>query len=261
MLLFPLTQYRRKMAKTYKVNAGSFTDITGKATLKYYGWNILFLGKKFLLHMCSFLLTLGITFYVFQNCITSTVTQDGIMITLSECISLGSIFATFGSALIAVFSLYSAQQLSSFEEKISIMYEEFSKQNYPCWKRWEFLPRYSREKLSNGDYKYFRLRNASLYFVFEQKELSVVIPTVRKDFIDLPILRNWFRLCIHKRKYISYVYMNECRDELVIWNCLHSIYNNIVLYRFCQFAVWIGSSFVINSIIHAFFYEHICPII
>ena len=249
------------MAKTYYVESGSFTNITDTANLKYYGWNILFWGKKCLIYICSFLLTLGITFYVFKSCITPTSSQDGIVIALSECISLGSIFATFGSALIAVFSLSSAQQLSDFEDKISIINEEFARQKFPNWKRWEFLPRYSREKLSNGDYKYFILRNASLCFVFEQKELSIAIPTVRKDFIDLPIFRNWLRMCKHKRTYISYVYMNECRDELVIWDCLHSIYNNIILYRFCQFIVWIGSSFVINSIIHAFFYEHICPII
>ena len=73
----------------------------------------LYLLLKIILLLGSLLLTMYITFIIYEKCI--------IEISLSDCIPLGSIFATFGSAVISVFSIYCGEQSKLFEENISVL--------------------------------------------------------------------------------------------------------------------------------------------
>ena len=52
--------------------------------------------------------TMYLTYVIFRKCITKA--------TLAACIPLGSIFATFGSAIISVLSLYCNKQISLFRK-------------------------------------------------------------------------------------------------------------------------------------------------
>lgn len=80
---------------------------------------------KLSLLIFSFCLTVYITYLIFSQCIVN--------VTLSNCIPLGSIFATFGSAVISVISLYCNRQISSFQENLSALHEQIP--NLSSWKR------------------------------------------------------------------------------------------------------------------------------
>ena len=71
----------------------------------------LFRILKLLLLLLTFGITIYTTYLIFRECITDA--------TLAACIPLGSIFATFGSAVISVISLYCNKQISLFQEKSS----------------------------------------------------------------------------------------------------------------------------------------------
>jgi hypothetical protein len=206
-------------------------------------------------------MSFGITGYVFLNCILVTFSNQGIsIIKLEDCISLGSIFATFGSAIISFLSLTSARQLSGFQEKVFILNEEFSKQGFPNWKRWDFLPRYSREHLGNNEYQYFILRNTEVKFNMDNQSIQIPIPSVEQDFKDLPIWDSWFKMYRNRRHYLVYVQKQVHTADFIIWDCLMSLYKNIIIYKLSQLGIWIGTSYIINSIIYAFFYIKIYTI-
>lgn len=248
------------MSPSYYVTPGGFHKSSKPFGKKYFLWKCWFFGKNIILPSLVFAFCFIVTYYIFVNCIVTAEAIDG-EIYMGDCISLGSIFATFGSAIIAVLTLSSAQQLSSFETKISILNEEFSKAGISDWKRWEFLPRYSRQRTAQGGYEYFKLKNTIVHFTLEEQFIEIPVPTVLKDFKDIPVLRYWLRLWWKKRRYNVYTHKSNQLADMLIWNCLCSVYKNIILYRISQLGVWVGAAFVINSIVFAFFYVDLYTIL
>jgi hypothetical protein len=222
---------------------------------KYFLHKISLYGRKFFLYSLALVFSYIVTKYVFSACILADDLQSTTSTPLSECISLGSIFATFGSAVIAVLSLTSSSQISSFDQKLAILQYQFSTDKTSKWMRWEFLPRQSRKHIQKRQYQYYRLDNAELCFEIENKKISLPIPTCRKDFIDLSIFSAWWKMCRYKSSYSAYIYKRDCIADFLIWNCLHSMYKNIILYRISEFFISIGAAFIINSIVFAFSYR------
>lgn len=221
---------------------------------KYFLHKISLYGYKFFLYSATLIFSYLITGYVFSTCIIPNNLSDKAVISLSDCISLGSIFATFGSAVIAVFSLVSSSQISSFEQKLVALRGQFSTYEATKWIRWEFLSRQSRERCQKGHYVYYKLDNAALCVKMNSEKLSLPIPTVHKDFWDLPILSSWWKMYRRKSSYRAYLQKENCIADFLIWDCLFSMYKNIILYRMSEFLIWTGAVFVINSIIYAFTY-------
>lgn len=208
-----------------------------------------------LLYLTAFVCCFFLTKYVFKQCITITYDTYGLpVVKLSDCISFGSIFATFGSAIIAVLSLYATQQVSTFEENIETLNKKLNSMGVESWKRWVFLPRYSC-KFINHKLKFFILNNAVLEFELKHTSIEIPIPSVLKDFNDLPIILNLCKLIVYKYAYLSYLQQTGHTEDYLIWDCLYALYKTIILYQLSQFFVWIGSSFVINSFYFAFYYK------
>lgn len=222
---------------------------------KYFLHKISLYGHKFVLYGLALVFSYIVTKYVFSTCIMTDNLQSTTNAPLSECISLGSIFATFGSAVIAVLSLTSSSQLSSFDQNLAILQNQFSTDKTSKWMRWEFLPRQSRKRIHKRQYKYYRLHNTELYFEMEHHKICLPIPTCRKDFIDLSIFSAWWKMCRYKNRYRIYIYKRDCVADFLIWDCLYSMYKNIILYRISEFFIWIGATFIINSIVFAFSYR------
>lgn len=250
------------MPETYKIITGGLYKQTNQNTFKYsckWFWTHI---KQILLYMIIFAVCFGVTGYIFANCITVSFSEQKIpQIELGACISLGSIFATFGSAIISFLSLMSAHQLSGFQEKVSVLNREFSKFEIPNWKRWDFLPRFSRERLNNGKYQYFILKNAELEFFIEDQSIILFIPSVEQDFKDLPVLCSWLKLHKNRKRCLSYLQKQSHIADFFIWDCLTALYENIIVYNLSQLGIWIGTSYIINSIIYAFFYTQLYPYI
>ena len=209
---------------------------------------------KMLLYLTAFVCCFFLTKYVFKQCITITYDTSGLpIVKLSDCISLGSIFATFGSAIIAVLSLYSTHQISTFEENVETLNKKLSSMGVESWKRWSFLPRYSCKYIDHK-LKFLILNNAVLEFELKNTSIEIPIPSVLKDFNDLPIMLNLCKLIIYKYAYLSYLQRTDHTEDYLIWDRLYAVYKSIILYQLSQLFVWLGSSFVINSFYFAFYY-------
>lgn len=195
----------------------------------------------------SFGITAYLTYLIFEECITDA--------TLTNCIPLGSIFATFGSAVISVVSLYCNKQIGFFQENLLALYEQIP--ILSSWKRWPFLKRYSREKIAAFLYNYHMLKNPQITFNGNSCCLTISLPTCTADFYDLPIVFNIIKMMwFHKsfmQSVISHQNMQEQQD-IFIFYCTLIIYKNIIKYKFGTFLMLIGSEFVLASIIFSFFF-------
>lgn len=244
------------MSETYFITKGGLFKHDNQNAFKYFSKQLWIHIKRILLYMIIFAVCFWITGYIFFNCITVNFSDQKIyQIALVDCISLGSIFATFGSAIISFLSLTSTHQLSGFQEKISILNEKFTSPEIPNWKRWDFLPRFSRERLISGKYQYFILKNAELKFCLKNQTIAIPIPSVEQDFKDLPVLHFWFKMHKKRKLYLSYVQTQSNMADFFIWDCLMALYQNIIIYKLSQLGIWIGTSYIINSFIFAFFYS------
>ena len=98
------------MEYNYSVREGELLQINSRKARMVIRFAVLFRFLKMLLLLFSFGVTVYVTYLIFRECITDAA--------LTECIPLGSIFATFGSAVISVISLYCNKQSSLFQENL-----------------------------------------------------------------------------------------------------------------------------------------------
>lgn len=211
---------------------------------------LLFRILKFLLLLLSFCVTIYLTFCIFSECITDA--------TLSNCIPLGSIFATFGSAVISVISLYCNKQIRSFHENLSALHEQIP--SLSSWKRWPFLKRYNREKTSAWKYNYYILKNPQITFQSDDLSLTVPLPTCSADFHDLPIFAYILKMFYFRRQLsASLVKHRDMTDpkDIFTFYCTLMIYKNIIRYKTGTLLMLIGSEFVLSSILFSFCYTFI----
>ncbi len=205
---------------------------------------------KILMLILSFCITVYLTYLIFRECITDA--------TLSNCIPLGSIFATFGSAVISVISLYCNKQIRSFQENLSALHEQIP--NLTSWKRWPFLKRYDREKAGTWKYNYYILKNPQITFHSDDISLTIPLPTCSADFHDLPIFANVLKMfCFHKHFSDSVVKHRDMPEQKDIFTfyCTLMIYKNIIRYKAGTLLMLIGSEFVLSSILFSFFYTSV----
>ena len=212
----------------------------------YFTFFVRFL--RFLMILVTFGLTMYLTYFIFGKCITE--------VTLNNCIPLGAIFATFGSAVISVLSLYCSKQLNLFQENLSALHEQIPEMS--SWKRWPFLKRYGRERTGLRKVDYYRLKNPQIIFKSDRLCLEIALPTCSADFYDLPIALGIIRMRGFYRYFSRTVFrlknMGQQKD-LFVFHCTLMIYRNIIRYKAGMFLMLIGSEFVLASILFSFFYQ------
>ena len=222
---------------------------------KMIAYSMLFIRFfELLMLIFTFGATMYLTYVIFRKCITKA--------TLAACIPLGSIFATFGSAIISVLSLYCNKQISLFQENLSALHEQIPEMS--SWKRWPFLKRYDREIINLRKHNYYTLKNPQITFKSESLSLSIALPTCTADFYDLPIFMGIVKMnCFYKYFSQTVLRLNNTKPpkDLFIFHCTLMIYRNIIRYKTGTFFMWIGSEFVLASIIFSFFYPSISGLI
>lgn len=208
----------------------------------------------FLTLFLSFCLTMYFTYVIFRECITDA--------TLANCIPLGSIFATFGSAVISVLSLYCGKQSSMFRENLSALHEQIPEMS--SWKRWPFQKRYGRERTGLRNFNYYTLKNPRITFRSGALRLTMALPTCTADFYDLPILLGTIKMAAFY-KHVSYAAFQTHnagqQKDLFIFHCTWMIYRHIIRYKAGTFLMLAGSEFVLASILFSFYYENIQKIV
>ena len=245
------------MANSYRIQKGELVVLKKKAVWKYR-WRI---QIRFLIKLGWALFALFgswlATYAVYSRCVSPVDTLDGsVIIPLLNRISIGALFATFASAVIGVFTLFATQHLELFYENMTVLWQDLASEELSNigWKRWSFLPRMGKLPLP-GNKRFSGVKNASIRFTTARSEEVFLLPTTLADFQELPILRSFLRIKLHRKSYFNYLSMTGLIAEYPAWDCLCAIYKSILLYRFCYFCIWVATCFILQSIVFSFFYE------
>ena len=236
------------MEYNYTVTEGELLVNNARKVRLIVRLTYLFRILKLLLLLLTFGITIYTTYLIFRECITDA--------TLAACIPLGSIFATFGSAVISVISLYCNKQISLFQENLLALHDQVP--GLSSWKRWPFMKRYSRETIGLFRHNYHMLKNPQINFRSEKLSLTIPLPTCTADFYDIPIVFNIIKMtCFHKAYMKTVVRHQDLQEQKDIFTfyCTLMIYRNIFRYKAGTFLMLIGSEFVLASIIFSFFYK------
>lgn len=224
------------------------------AVIKY----IIKLFFRFIIYVIIYLGTFIFTYYIFLICIPEI--PEDIFSNLEPTISLGAIFATFGSAVVAIYSLYCNEQLRKFHEVLDTLQKSLLKNI--SWTRWQFLKRYHIVRHLHQYYCYC-LVNPSITFHYNEENLCLYLPYIKEDFYDFPIFFSYCKiLCFRKKCFLNldnFQQMNF-QSELMLLNCLLYLYRNIINYKKGISLLVIGCFFIFNSILFSLFYYAICRI-
>lgn len=203
----------------------------------------------------------AVTGRIYQSCVEPVIQADGAYcFPMISRITTGSLFATFGSAIIAVFTLYTARYLSNFQECLLILMQKLAAEDTDgaLWRRWIFIPRVRRTRYA-GESRYFGIKSAQIEFLIEDTSRSFFLPTTEIDFKDLPILPSFLCMKLLRKQYLSGLDTVERLSEYPTWDCVTAIYRNVLLYKICYYCVWVGVCFVLQSILFTFFYSAFYP--
>ncbi|MCI9465292.1 MAG: hypothetical protein HFI48_15710 [Lachnospiraceae bacterium] len=242
------------MECTYTIQDGELLQNNSKENIMAVYTMFLLRFLRFLALVLTFGMTMYLTYVIFRECITEA--------TLGNCIPLGSIFATFGSAVISVLSLYCNKQKDSFLENLSALHEQIPELS--AWKRWPFFKRYDMEKTGLWKFDYYILKNPRITFQSADHLLAIALPTCTADFYDLPILAGIIKMTGFGRHLSGMVFCMKSVEQksiLSVFHCTMMIYRNIIRYKAGAFFMLIGSEFVIASIIFSFFYRPVSEFI
>lgn len=247
------------MADSYYIQEGGLV-LLNQGSVKQYQYNYLFRCLKQLGWGVFVLLgTCGITYAIYLLCVLPHTGPDDTMIySLSDSITTGALFATFGSAIIGVFTLSAASHLNLFNENLAVLEQELvsSELNNASWKRWSFLPRLSKLSVQ-GKERHLGLRNASICFTTLNGQVWFQLPTTQADFGELPVFRGFVRMKLQRTAYLDYLNNANLIEEYLAWDCLCAMYKNILVYRFSNCCTWIGACFVLESIAFSFLYPYL----
>ena len=174
------------------------------------------------------------------------------VLTIESAIPVGAVFSTIGSSIVSVSSIWCNKQDVLFENNINVLQKDLIKS---YWKRWTFLNRVTKSNLGKG--KYQVIENPYIEFYFLTKKLKVNIPSSKSDY-ELPVIITFLKLLFNKKKYRnSLIKLNneDALQEILVWNCISSVYKNILTYKIGKFFVWFGCCLVFFSILFSLF----CP--
>ena len=244
---------------TYKIVEGRYVVKNVSAMKWVVARHILTLFLRFLRYVVIYLASFFITFFIFENCVCAI--PQNLFSNLEPTISLGAIFATFGSAIIAIYSLYCNEQLRRFHDTIDILQTSLLKTF--TWNRWQFLKRYHIAKHSQH-YVCYCLINPSITFQNGKRNLELFIPYSKEDFYELPIYVSYFSILKFQKNYLLGLHdlkQMSFQSELILLNCLSYLFRNIINYKKGRFFMATGCCFIFNSIVFALFYYVIWSII
>lgn len=201
--------------------------------------------------------TLGIivSFFLIHVVFSKSITESS----LENTISLGAVFATLGSAIVASASLYCNDCYTKFSDNVNTLQNDFLKDE--SWTRWTFIKRKSKHRLLDSGNLLWKLENAKIEFQLGSHSIQIYIPTVRADFDDLPIFKYYFLMKRYDTQYETFLYNHADNASeytaYFLWDCVFDIYRNIIWYKIGSYFIWIGSGFIGISTIYSLAYIQI----
>lgn len=245
------------MAVTYRITESRLLKLKSKYFKKYLLRKLSSYVVRLICVGFSVVGTGVITWMIYQNCVNPTIQADGLyQFSMTERITTGSLFATFGSAIIAVFTLYTGKYLSIFCEDLQILMLDLAPEDSGgvVKRRWAFIPRVSRTRFA-GKAQFFGIESLQIQFQIGDSQQIFPLPTTQADFNDLPLLSNYLYMKNQRKKYLSSLETEDLMEEYPTWDCVMDIYRSVLLYKSSYLGVWIGVCFVLQSILFTFFYS------
>lgn len=241
------------MADTFQIKESQLFELKKEYRKKYLGKKTVSFVRRLLGIGLAIVGSGSITWQIYQSCVEPVIQAGGTYyFPMINRITTGSLFATFGSAIIATFTLYTTRYLSHFQECLLVLTQELTV-NGTLGRRWAFIPRVSRTRC-DGENKFFGIESAQIEFLIGSIPQGFSFPTTEADFKDLPILFNFLYMKWRRKQYISGLIAMDQLSEYPAWDCVTSIYKNVFLYKICRYCVWVGVCFVLQSILFTFFY-------
>ena len=243
-------------AETYEIVKGELLALNAKHSQKYMLIKLRSFLVQFFVVFFTVAASWAVTWFVYSNSITPSIDSNGIaQFSLQDRIATSSLLATFGSSVIAVFTLFTSSALTRFQENSSILARELSQNELDetAWHRWPFIPRVNKQRI-RGENHYFGINNAEVHFRANTFFKTFPLPTTEADFKETSALINFLRLKLFRKEYLSQLIALDLIVEYPAWDCVTDIYRSILRYRLCYFCVWIGVCFVLQSIVFTFSY-------
>jgi hypothetical protein len=149
----------------------------------------------YLTHVTLILICFIIIHWVFKTAITDLV--------LSNTIALGSIFSTFGAAIISIFMVIENDKYTRIMANVDILFKDILKINK--WRRWQFLDRKAHGKNLDNTKMEMKLDNPDVIFNIGSHLFGVHIPTVLEDVYDLSAYRTLWKMYKYKKHFFTTV--------------------------------------------------------
>lgn len=234
------------MEKYYDfVEGGWYTLPFNRGMCKYTLW-ICCRSIKILWNISIIIGTFFITLWIFRGCIKDN--------TLNEMISLGAVFATFGSAAISIFSLNCTEQINHFQNNLSVLQNNLIKTEK--WNRWRFLKKIEKRELG-----FCEVKTPQIHFYKQSRKLNIPIPTDISDFRDISVGWYYLHLLLFSHSYFTHLLIEmpspKEAEAFLIFRCLMDIYQSILCFKVSNFFIWVGSGFILSSVVFSFFYPQI----
>lgn len=174
---------------------------------------------------------------------------------LFDTISLGAVFATFGSTLVSIASLLCNKYYDDFISCRDTFINELTVQNIKL--NWLFLKKHEVIKKSKNEYVSYQASNPKVIFHLGAVNLSIEVPIQKKDFYELELFQRILKMKVSKKIYVMYLlnYADSVMESgLYIWECIYNILCNALSYRFYRDLIITGTIFFISGLIITFLY-------
>lgn len=174
---------------------------------------------------------------------------------LFNVVSLGAVFATFGSTLVSIASLLCNRYYEEFSNCINIFKNELLTQEINF--NWIFLKKQGIVRKSQNEYITYHADNPKVVFKIGNVNLSIEIPVEKKDFYELALLKKIFQMKITKQAYLIYLlnYADSIMEAgLYMWECTYHILCGAFFYRIYRDCIILGAIFFTSGLIATFLY-------
>lgn len=231
------------MARTYHFKGG-YIQITNEIKNNYRISSILHV----LLLVLIFLLVLRFTDYIFFATLS---TRD-----YFDIISLGAVFATIGSSLISITSLFCNYLFEEYQKakEILLSYND----NIKTANTWNFIEDNKVLLKSAEQIIAYKKVAPEIVFEFGVGNLSVPIPINKKDLLIGPLIKNFIQMKIIRNLYFKRLKQNSSSLEdsgLFVWECTTYMLSRAIFYKISLTLTILGGMFFIAGLIATFIHS------
>ena len=170
-----------------------------------------------------------------------------------EVISLGAVFATIGSSLISITSLSSNYFFEEYKKTQEILLSYNN--NVKTANTWNFIQDSKILLKSSKHVIAYKKIPLEIVFEFGTSNLSVTIPSSKKELTVLKLIPSFIKMKIGEKLYFERLAQNSPSWEeggLFVWECTVYMLKTALLYKSFLFFNILGSMFFLSGLIAIF---------